>query len=328
MQQGFIIVHRKITKNWLWLSEPFTKSQAWIDLLLIANHTPNSFFIRGIKIDVKRGQIGWSEENIALRWKWSRNKLRKFLKVLEKEQQIKQHKSNIINIIEILNYDIYQDMNTKMNTKMNNKKTTEKQQKDTNNKCITNEEQCLINEKELESKYLFSKLPIFINKNLWKVFIDFRISIATKHKPFTEHAKELLIKDLTKFEASRTGNANIALENSIKNSWQGVFEPKNNYNNNYSQPLQPNSISSSFDEKKNFYLENRNRIHPNLNEINDILNKIDNNQSKTQIIAYKAKTAFFVSNNANANLELDDKLEKYFDLIVVVDYKTKEKYEL
>ncbi|MEY4390084.1 MAG: hypothetical protein RLZZ167_724 [Pseudomonadota bacterium] len=245
MQQGFIIVHRKITKNWLWLSEPFTKSQAWIDLLLIANHTPNSFFIRGIKIDVKRGQIGWSEENIALRWKWSRNKLRKFLKMLEKEQQIKQHKSNIINIIEILNYDIYQDMNTKMNNKMNNKKTTEKQQKDTNNKCITNEEQCLINEKELESKYLFSKLPIFINKDLWKVFIDFRISIATKHKPFTEHAKELLIKDLTKFEASRTGNANIALENSIKNSWQGVFEPKINNNNNH-QSKQTNDEFSGY----------------------------------------------------------------------------------
>lgn len=168
-------------------------------------------------------------------------------------------------------------------------------------------------------------LPIFINKNLFDSFVQMRNKIK---KPLTDYAKELLIKDLTKFEASRTGNANIALENSIKNSWQGVFEPKNNYNRNYSQPLQPNSISSSFDEKKNFYLENRNRIHPNLNEINDILNKIDNNQSKTQIIAYKAKTAFFVSNNANANLELDDKLEKYFDLIVVVDYKTKEKYEL
>lgn len=98
--------------------------------------------------------------------------------------------------------------------------------------------------------------------------------------------------------------------------------------NTMTQPPQPNSISSSFDEKKNFYLENRNRIHPNLNEINDILNKIDNNQSKTKIIAYKAKTAFFVSNNANANLDLDEKLEKYFDLIVVIDYKTKEKYEL
>lgn len=168
-------------------------------------------------------------------------------------------------------------------------------------------------------------LPIFINKNLFDSFVQMRNKIK---KPLTDYAKELLIKDLTKFEAFRTGNANIALENSIKNSWQGVFEPKNNYNNNYSQPLQPNSISSSFDEKKNFYLENRSRIHPNLNEINDILNKIDNNQSKTQIIAYKAKTAFFVSNNANANLELDDKLEKYFDLIVVVDYKTKEKYEL
>lgn len=240
MQQGFIIVHRKITDNWLWLSEPFTKSQAWIDLLLIANHTPNSFFIRGIKIDVKRGQIGWSEENIALRWKWSRNKLRKFLKMLEKEQQIKQHRSNIINIIEILNYDIYQDMNNKKNNKKTTEKQQNEQQKDTNNECITNEEQCLINEKEIEAKYLFSKLPIFINKDLWKIFIDFRISIATKHKPFTEHAKELLLKDLTNFENLKAGNANIALENSIKNSWQGVFEPKIVNNNQQQQPKQNN----------------------------------------------------------------------------------------
>lgn len=169
------------------------------------------------------------------------------------------------------------------------------------------------------------QLPNFIDKNLFDSFVQMRNKIK---KPLTDYAKELLLKDLTKFENIKTGNANIALENSIKNSWQGVFEPKNNNNNNYSPIPQTNSISSSFDEKKNFYLENRNRIHPNLNEINDILNKIDNNQSKTQIIAYKAKTAFFVSNNANANLDLDEKLEKYFDLIVVLDYKTKEKYEL
>jgi len=45
MDLGFIILQRKITENWLWLSEPFSKSQAWVDLLLLANHSNGSFFI-------------------------------------------------------------------------------------------------------------------------------------------------------------------------------------------------------------------------------------------------------------------------------------------
>ena len=230
MQQGFIVIHRKITENWLWLSEPFSKAQAWIDLLLIANHDNNSFFIR----DIKRGQIGGSEESIALRWKWSRNKLRTFLKLLENEQQIKQHRSNIINIIEITNYDNYQNLNNRKD----NRKTTEKQQKgqqkDTNNECIINEKQCIINEnKDNEEKYFYDKLPDFIDKKMWTDFIDFRISIETKSKPFTNEAKNLLIKKLSGFEKVAKGNANLALENSIVNSWQGVFEPRqNNFNNN------------------------------------------------------------------------------------------------
>ena len=73
-------------------------------------------------------------------------------------------------------------------------------------------------------------LPIFINKDLFNSFIEMRVKIK---KPLTEKAKELLLKDLTKIENKKTGDANIALENSIKNSWQGVFEPRqNNFNNN------------------------------------------------------------------------------------------------
>ena len=73
-------------------------------------------------------------------------------------------------------------------------------------------------------------LPIFINKDLFNSFIEMRLKIK---KPLTEKAKELLIKDLTNIENKKTGDANIALENSIKNSWQGVFEPRqNSFNNN------------------------------------------------------------------------------------------------
>lgn len=85
-------------------------------------------------------------------------------------------------------------------------------------------------------------LPIFINKDLFNSFIEMRVKIK---KPLTEKAKELLIKDLTKIENKKTGDANIALENSIKNSWQGVFEPKNNnHNKNFTNNDTPSFLSS------------------------------------------------------------------------------------
>ena len=85
-------------------------------------------------------------------------------------------------------------------------------------------------------------LPIFINKDLFNSFIEMRIKIK---KPLTEKAKELLIKDLTKIENNKTGDCNIALENSIKNSWQGVFEPKNNnHNKNFTNNDRPSFLSS------------------------------------------------------------------------------------
>ena len=88
------------------------------------------------------------------------------------------------------------------------------------------------NESKNESK---NDLPIFINKDLFDSFVEMRNKIK---KPLTDKAKELLLKDLTNFENLKAGNANIALENSIKNSWQGVFEPKPN--NQQQQPKQNN----------------------------------------------------------------------------------------
>lgn len=103
-----------------------------------------------------------------------------------------------------------------------------------------------INEnKDNEEKYFYDKLPDFIDKKMWTDFIDFRISIETKSKPFTNEAKNLLIKKLSGFEKVAKGNANLALENSIVNSWQGVFEPKINNNNNH-QSKQTNDEFSGY----------------------------------------------------------------------------------
>ena len=108
-KQGWVRLHRQIEENRLWFSEPFTRAQAWIDLFLGANHKDGWFFIRGNKINIKRGQVGWSELTMSSRWMWSRKKVRSFLKMLESEQQITQQKDRYITtIVTILNYERFQ----------------------------------------------------------------------------------------------------------------------------------------------------------------------------------------------------------------------------
>jgi len=102
------------------------------------------FFIVGnIK---KRGEVGWSQIKLAERWKWSRTKTRKFLNDLEKEQQVRQQLSHSYSIIQIVNYEEYQENKTTGHT-------TGKQQQDTNN---NNKEELRRKNKEL----ILSKVDI------------------------------------------------------------------------------------------------------------------------------------------------------------------------
>lgn len=126
---GYICLWRKMIENPIWTSEPFTRGQAWVDLLMMANHKDSYFYVRGNRIDIKRGQVGRSQKYLSERWTWSRTKVNRFLNDLEKEQQIKQQKSNVINTIEIVNYDLYQ----KKSSRLDNRKAAEKQQKSTYN---------------------------------------------------------------------------------------------------------------------------------------------------------------------------------------------------
>lgn len=115
---GWIKIHRKIVDNPIWTSEKFTDGQAWVDLLLIANHNKGIIKVRGIRIKIPPGSLGWSEKKLAERWGWSRGKVRRFLNYLCSENMIKieQQKKNVTSIISIINYSQYQDNNTTNDT--------------------------------------------------------------------------------------------------------------------------------------------------------------------------------------------------------------------
>lgn len=128
---GWIKLHRKLMDNPLYFSEPFTRSMAWVDMLLIANHTDNFFFKRGIRVDIETGQIGYDLDTLSKRWKWSRGKAERFLQMLEKDGQIVRQKTNVTTLISIVNYKEYQQdskADDKPNKKPNNKANGNKQE--------------------------------------------------------------------------------------------------------------------------------------------------------------------------------------------------------
>lgn len=108
MKEGWICIYRAIEEDPMYFAEPFTRMQSFIDLILITNHERTVFFKRGIKITVERGQTVRSEDELALRWKWSRGKVRRFLLELENDTKIVQQKTRLCNCISIVNYDKYQ----------------------------------------------------------------------------------------------------------------------------------------------------------------------------------------------------------------------------
>lgn len=129
MKQGYIKLNRSFMENRAYFAEPFCRNMAWIDMLMLANHAEGDFFCRGIEVRVNRGQIGYGLEALAARWKWSRGKVERYFRLLEKNGQIIRQKSNVTTLITIVNYNKYQG-DDKANNKANDK--ADRQQTDIN----------------------------------------------------------------------------------------------------------------------------------------------------------------------------------------------------
>ena len=188
--EGWIKLHRKLQENALWTCEPFTRGQAWVDLILLANHKYGYFYKRGVKIEVQRGQVGVSEVGLSKRWSWSRSKVRKFLNDLEKEQQIIQQKSNVTQLITLVKYDEYQEKEQQTEQQKNSRKTAEEQQKDTN-KNDKKVKQC--KEEILKSKQLDFKTEVegFAERYSSEMLTGFYVYWSEQNQAKTKMRKEM-----------------------------------------------------------------------------------------------------------------------------------------
>ena len=148
--QGWISLHRKIRCHPFYKERrKFSKFEAWIDMLLEANHADNEWIAGNEIIPVERGSFVTSELNLMERWKWSKTKLRAFLKLLQDEKMIVKKSDSKKTTIYIINYDNYQGEGTAEKPQKDRKKTAKKLQKDTNNN-VNNVN--TVNKKDIEAK--------------------------------------------------------------------------------------------------------------------------------------------------------------------------------
>lgn len=111
----FFTIDRKLLEDELWTAEPFTKGQAWVDLIGRASYKDGEL--------TRRGELIITERGLADRWKWPKPKVRRFLEWLEKEGMITRTKMRTKNRsgyrtkINVEKYSIYQDVRTENRTK-------------------------------------------------------------------------------------------------------------------------------------------------------------------------------------------------------------------
>lgn len=212
-EKNYFYVNRALLNSDRWLSEPFTRGQAWLDLFGLAQYKDGYFRSRGIKIEIKRGQLGYSQVTLAQRWKWSRNKVRRFLKELEKNKDIslktKHQNCDVTTVITVLKYNKWQGMEHQTEHQTEHQKDTKR---NTYNKD---------NKDKKDNKDSFLKNNSFTI--LWEEYLLMRKKLK---KPMTDKAKELAIKKLHKLSNDNIEIAKRILEMSIMNSWQGLFPLK------------------------------------------------------------------------------------------------------
>jgi hypothetical protein len=104
-KSGYIYLDRSIQESRLWKEQPFSKGQAWIDLILLANYEDKKMFYKDKTIICKRGTVNLSVLYLTNRWGWNRRTVTKFLKQLQSGGSIEYKPSRYRTTISIVNYD-------------------------------------------------------------------------------------------------------------------------------------------------------------------------------------------------------------------------------
>jgi len=106
MNAGFFKLKRSFFSHWLWDEERvYNRGEAFLDLLQLAAFAPTKRIVKDQLIQVPIGGVIASERFLAVRWKWSRNKVRHFLHLLKEDKMLDQRKDQGQTVLILCNYE-------------------------------------------------------------------------------------------------------------------------------------------------------------------------------------------------------------------------------
>lgn len=109
MNEGYFMIARSLLEHKIWVDDkPFSRGQAWVDLIGRANWKATERWSGAELVKVKRGQLLTSEGALAERWGWSRGKVRRYLNTLENAGMISKNSTAKGTAITVENYAKYQ----------------------------------------------------------------------------------------------------------------------------------------------------------------------------------------------------------------------------
>jgi hypothetical protein len=117
MSKGWISLHRQFQDHWLW-GEPrkYSKAEAWLDILMTANHADGKFVYRGKLFICHRGELLRSLDKLRKKWDWSKSAAVRFLKLLEQDGMITLKSETVLTRITVCRYNDYQDLRNDVDT--------------------------------------------------------------------------------------------------------------------------------------------------------------------------------------------------------------------
>ena len=124
LRGGWIKLWRKIREHPFYTERKvFSKLEAWLDLLLTANHQDHKFLLGGSVIEARRGEVITSELTLMERWRWSKSKVRRFIKGLADERMVIKKADSKKTSILIINFETYQGNETAEEPQKDRRKT-------------------------------------------------------------------------------------------------------------------------------------------------------------------------------------------------------------
>lgn len=171
--EGWISIERDSRDHWLWKkSKVKSQYEAWLDILMEANHKPTKVSLGNELFACDRGESLNSLPTWAKRWGWSISAVVRFLKLLETDEMVLVKNERKTTRLTVCNYALYQDVRNADEMQVKRERNASEMQVKSNNNDN--------NENKKEKNTSYSKEIKFSPPGLTQVTAYFQESRSTE----------------------------------------------------------------------------------------------------------------------------------------------------